>query len=385
MPPAWSACRCVSTTCGHLGGLHRRPRVRVRTPPTARYGPNAADPRVDHDVRREGVRHDERVHVPPPLVGPVERPRPTLAFRRPSRRRPGTLGERERREPLADRPDLDAARSRTGSTCDIGPEPSGSRSSGSSTSNSDRRPGSSAVHVASSITAVSSTSRTSREPAPARVQQGVDRVGRRPGPQHDRERPRAPSPSASADGVRRRLGSTRTISRSDGQPAGRACRRATTTATSERTAASRPACSPASGPSPSLGSFADDARHPGGTVAGSAAAGSTTTTSSPTSARRCDRVMQQRRPRYSARSLSEPNRVEPAAGEDDPGERSRARPQRPVLLPPLHVLEPEPALDAQVPARHVVVGRRASPSRSRCPGRGPRARSRRRSTGRSCS
>ena len=47
--------------------------------------------------------------------------------------------------------------------------------------------------------------------------------------------------------------------------------------------------------------------------------------------------------------------------------------------------EPEPPLDAEVTARHVVVRAARSPSRSRCPARGARAGTRRRSTGRSCS
>ena len=90
-------------------GLHLLPRILHGLLPR-RVRREVADPRVDQDRDAGGQPNDERVHVPPPPVGPDERPWAALALAIPvdgSAR--GFIGERERRPPLADRPDLDAA------------------------------------------------------------------------------------------------------------------------------------------------------------------------------------------------------------------------------------------------------------------------------------
>src|SRR5947208_3106387 len=130
----------------------------------------------------------------------------------------------------------------------------------------------------------------------------------------------------------------------------------TVTARFERPAARSPACKPASGPSPSLESRTTLA--PGG-IAGSAAAGLiTTTTSSLTSPTRSIARCRSEEPWYRASNLSEPNLEDPPPARTIPA-MALTGASGSVLLPPLYVLEPEPALDAEMSARHVVVrGRR---------------------------
>src|SRR5439155_24194487 len=89
---------------------------------------------------------------------------------------------------------------------------------------------------------------------------------------------------------------------------------------------------------------------------GSGAAGLITTmTSSLTSPTRLIARCRSGDPRYGTSSLSEPNLVDRPPARTIPATFTGTT-SGTVLLPPLHVLEPESALDAQVSARHVVVG-----------------------------